>query len=159
MKLNRVQTAQVVAGLNSRRQRVYLDNFGEAAGSFRNSQLENAAVGNTILQGEVNFRPDDLGKLLSGNSKEENDFLRLIADRLVKHQKATEPAPQALSVPVPEEGKVFVFRRSVRVDQGKPLELEMNLAKKLPFDVMKLVLVSLLVLLGAASLAAVQRKA
>ena len=159
VKLNRVQTDQVVAGLNSRRQRVYLDNFGEAAGSFRNSQLENAAVGNTILQGEVNFRPDDLGKLLSGNSKEENDFLRLIADRLVKHQKATEPAPQALSVPVPEEGKVFVFRRSVRVDQGKPLELEMNLAKKLPFDVMKLVLVSLLVLLGAASLAAVQRKA
>ena len=153
VKLNRVQTEQVVAGLNSRRQRLYLDNRVEDIGGFRNSQLEMAAAANGILQGNVNFRPDELEGLLVGNSLEENDFLRRIADRLVKHQKATEPAPQAISVPVPEEGKVFVFRRSVRVDEGKPLALGMVLQKDGVTSAPKLILVLLLVAAGAGSFA------
>ena len=153
MKWNRVQTEQVVAGLNSRRQRLYLDNRVEDIGGFRNSQLEMAATANGILQGNVNFRPDELEGLLVGNSLEENDFLRRIADRLVKHQKATEPAPQAIWVPVPEEGKVFVFRRSVRVDEGKPLALGMVLQKDGVTSAPKLILVLLLVAAGAGSFA------
>ncbi|GHC64418.1 hypothetical protein [Roseibacillus persicicus] len=158
VKLNRVQTDQVMAGLNSRRQRLYLDNAFE--GTFlRNSQLEIAAASNGILQGEVNFRPEELGQLLLGNSREENDFLRRIADRLVKHQKATEPAPQAISVPVPEEGRVFVFRRSVRVDEGKPLELGMKLGKSGSADTFRVVVVLLLLAVGAASFAFGPRRA
>lgn len=129
VKLQRVQTDQVVAGLNSRRQRLYLDNRVEDTGVYRNDELELAAASNVILSGETNFRPDELGNFLRGNSKEENQFLLRIADRLVKHQKATELAAQAISVPVPEEGKVYVFRRSVRVDEGAPLKLEMNLQR------------------------------
>ena len=153
VKLNRVQTDQVVAGLNSRRQRLYLNNRVEDAGGFRNDELEIAAASNSILQGEVDFRPDELEGFLLGNSSEENDFLRRIADRLVKHQKASEPAPQAISVPVPEEGKVFVFRRSVRVDEGKPLELGMALRKEGVSDVAKLILVVLMLVAGAAGVA------
>ena len=159
VKLNRVQTDQVVAGLNSRRQRFYLDNRVEDAGGFRNSLLETAAASNGILQGDVNFRPDQLKELLVGNSFEENNFLRLIADRLVKHQKATEPAPQAISVPVPEEGRVFVFRRSVRVDEGKPLALGMALQKGDSTHVPRLILVLLLLALGAGSFAIGLRRA
>lgn len=151
--LNRVQTDQVVAGLNSRRQRLYLDNRVEDLGFNRNSQLETAAAANGILQGEVNFRPEELGQLLLGNSREENDFLRRIADRLVKHQKATEPAPQAISVPVPEEGKVYLFRRSVRVDEGAPLKLEMDLQHPGESTDTRLALVALLALAAAACLA------
>ena len=151
VKLNRVQTDQVVAGLNSRRQRLYLDNRLEDVGGFRNSQLEVAAASNRILSGDVNFRPDQLAAQLGGNSLEENDFLRRIADRLVRHQKASEPAPQAISVPVPEEGKVFIFRRSVRVDEDKPLALEMVLDRDGSASWEKLGLVALLLVVGAGS--------
>ena len=158
VKLNRVQTDQVVAGLNSRRQRLYLDNRVEDVGGFRNSQLEMAAASNSILTGDVNFRPDELAALLVGNSLEENDFLRRIADRLVKHQKASEPAPQAISVPIPEEGKVFIFRRSVRVDEDKPLALEMALDRDGSASMVRLGLVLLLLVAGAASVAFGVRK-
>ena len=153
VKLNRVQTDQVVAGLNSRRQRLYLDNRVEDVGGFRNSQLEMAAASNSILLGDVNFRPDQLDDLLVGNSREENDFLRLIADRLVKHQKASEPAPQAISVPVPEEGRVFIFRRSVRVDGDKPLMLGMALQRDGAASLVKVLLVLLLVATGTGAVA------
>ncbi|MGJ8723195.1 MAG: hypothetical protein ACSHYB_01450 [Roseibacillus sp.] len=159
VKLNRVQTDQVVAGLNSRRQRLYLDNRVEDIGGFRNSQLEMAAASNAILTGDVNFRPDQLEALLVGNSLEENDFLRRIADRLVKHQKASEPAPQAISVPVPEEGKVFIFRRSVRVDEDKPLALEMALQRDGSASMVRLILVGLLLVTGAGCVAFGVRKA
>ena len=158
VKLNRVQTDQIVAGLNSRRQRLYLDNQSEEPGGFRNSQLERAAIGNTILRGEVDFRPDELNQFLQGNSREENDFLRQIAERLLTHQKATEPAPQAISVPVPEEGRVFVFRRSVRVDEGKPMKLSMNLQKQLVVAWPRLILAGLLLLVGSAGLSFSLRK-
>jgi hypothetical protein len=129
VKLERVQTDQVVAGLNSRRQRIYLDNRVEDAGAYRNDELELAAASNSILRGETNFRPDELSRLLRGNSQEDNQFLVRIADRLVQHQKVTEPVAQALAVPVPEEGKVYVFRRSVRVGEGAPLKLAMTLQR------------------------------
>lgn len=158
VKLNRVQTDQVVAGLNSRRQRLYLDNQMSDAGGIRNSQLEQAAAANGILQGNLNFRPDELERLLVGNSREENEFLRRIADRLIRHQKASEPAPQAISVPIPEEGKVFVFRRSVRVDEGKPLVLAMKLDHDGVADLPKLILVLLLAAVGAAIVASALRK-
>ena len=158
VKLNRVQTDQVVAGLNSRRQRFYLDNRVEDVGGFRNSQLEMAAASNSILSGDVNFRPEQLEAQLGGNSLEENDFLRRIADRLVKHQKASEPAPQAISVPVPEEGKVFIFRRSVRVDEDKPLALEMALDRDGSASFTRLGMVALLLLAGAGSMAFGVRK-
>ncbi len=158
VKLNRVQTDQVVAGLNSRRQRLYLDNRVEDMGGFRNDELEIAAASNSILQGEVNFKPEQLEQLLRGNSWQETSFLRRIADRLVKHQKASEPAPQAISVPIPEEGRVFVFRRSVRVDEGKPLELAMALQKNGSARSGQVIFVLLLLAAGAAGFAFSMRK-
>ncbi|MBK1833790.1 hypothetical protein [Roseibacillus ishigakijimensis] len=128
VKLNRVQSDQIVVGLNSRRQRLYLDNALNDPASARNNELEVAAAANGILQGEVNFKPTDLEQLLLGNSAEENDFLRRIADRLLKHQKTSEPAPQALAVPVPAEGQELIFRRSVRVAGSEPLTLRLALA-------------------------------
>ncbi len=159
VKLNRVQTEQVVAGLNSRRQRVYLENQIEEAVGFRNSQLELAASSNTILLGEVNFRPDELDALLVGNSVEENEFLRRIADRLVRHQKATEPAPQAISVPIPEEGREFVFRRTVRVDEDKPLVLGMVLQEANEWAIVEVVIaLSLLAILAGSFAFGIRRE-
>ncbi|MEM9080598.1 MAG: hypothetical protein AAGC74_07910 [Verrucomicrobiota bacterium] len=150
VKLERVQTDQVAVGLNSRRQRLYLDNRKDENALFRNRDLEVAAANNPILGGDVNFLPSQMGDLLFGNSAEENEVLRRIAARLVKHQKATEPAPQAIAVPIPEEGDVFVFRRAVSVDEGKPLGLRMRMERPGQIGDLRTVLVVFLVLAIAA---------
>ena len=74
-----------VLGLNTRRQRLYLDNRADAS---RNEQLEQAASLNPFIQGKVNFDPQQVDQLLMGNTVEENSSLRGIASRLVDQQLA-----------------------------------------------------------------------
>lgn len=128
VKLENLQTTQAIVGLNTRRQRILLDNE-QVAGSSANGQLLQAAAGNRILQqDQLNFRPQELSQLLGGNSKQDNAVLQQIAGRLVQHQRATEPAPQAIIISLPEEGNVYSFSRSVQVAENSPLELELSFA-------------------------------
>lgn len=125
VQLENLQTQQAVVGLNTRRQRLYLDNNDQAAAP--NEQLEQGAANNPILkEGAVNFRPQDLGQLLQGNTSEDNAVLQRIAGKLVRHQKATDPAPQAISIVRPEEGAVYTFRRTVQVNENQPLALNLR---------------------------------
>lgn len=80
VQLRKLKTQQTVLGLNTRRQRMYLDNRVDAE---RNEQLEQAASLNPFMQGKENFDPQQVDQLLMGNSVEENTALRGIADRLV----------------------------------------------------------------------------
>jgi hypothetical protein len=128
VQLRELQTQQAIVGLNTRRQRMYLDNRADDQDFEVNAQLEQAAVRNGIINmGEVRFRPQEFGQFLEGNTKEENLVLQRIATRLVAHQRSTEPAPQAISVTLPEEGRVFTFTRSVQVKENAPLRLTMKL--------------------------------
>ena len=68
----------------------------------------------------------EFGQFLQGNTKEDNAVLQRIATRLVTHQRSTEPAPQAIGVTLPEEGRVFTFSRSVQVQEDAPLELKLQ---------------------------------
>jgi hypothetical protein len=115
-----------VLGLNTRRQRLYLDNRVDAA---RNEQLEQAASLNPYMQGKVNFDPQQIDQLLMGNTVEENAALRGIAARLVDQQLAAAPAPGAIDVTLPERGRVLTFTRSLQVDGGMPLELTLTVRK------------------------------
>ena len=116
VQLENLQTQQAVVGLNTRRQRLYLDNNRFDTDLADNDQLRQAAAGNQILQqGQLNFRPQQLSQLLQGNTTEDNAVLQQIAARLVQHQRTTEPAPQAITITLPEEGTVYTFSRS-----GKP---------------------------------------
>ena len=127
VQLNNLQTQQAIVGLNTRRQRVYLDNDKEEAALLGNQQILEAAAENPILQQEqLNFRPQELSDLLRGNTSESNYVLQQIASRLVKHQRTTEPAPQAITISLPEEGTIYSFARSVQVAENKPLELDLN---------------------------------
>jgi hypothetical protein len=128
VQLEKLQTEQALVGLNTRRQRLYLDNRVDEQGFERNAQLEVAAARNTIINdGEVRYRKQDVDRFLEGNSKEDNAMLRGIAYSLVTHQRSSEPAPQAIDVIVPEEGRVLTFSRSVQVNENKPLVLELKL--------------------------------
>jgi hypothetical protein len=149
VQLRNLKTQQAVLGLNTRRQRLYLDNRADAT---RNEQLEQAANLNPFMQGKVNFDPQQVDQLLMGNTVEENTALRGIATRLVDQQLATEPAPGAIDVTLPERGRVLTFTRSLQVDGGAPLQLSLAVGKiartSLGFSV--------LLLLAIAGLAALQ---
>ncbi len=126
VQLKTLKTQQAVVGLNTRRQRLYLDN--KSNDSSRNEQLEQAANANPFMQGGTNFDPQQMDQLLMGNTAEENSALRGIASRIVDQQLAAEPAPGAIDVTIPESGKVLTFTRSIQVDGEAPLGLRLSLA-------------------------------
>ncbi|PTY02423.1 hypothetical protein DB347_23750 [Opitutaceae bacterium EW11] len=126
VQLRNLKTQQTVLGLNTRRQRLYLDNRVDAA---RNEQLEQAASLNPFMQGKENFDPQQVDQLLMGNTVEENTALRGIAARLVDQQLSAEPAPGAIDVTLPQAGRVLTFTRSVQVDGGAPLALALKLKR------------------------------
>lgn len=127
VQLENLQTQQAIVGLNTRRQRLYLDNQLGSAPDPANGQLREAASNNPVLQLEqLNFRPQELSQLLAGNSREDNSVLQRIASRLVQHQRTTEPAPQAIVISLPEEGTVYSFSRAVQVSENAPLQLDLH---------------------------------
>ncbi|MEO1618945.1 MAG: hypothetical protein AAFV88_24050 [Planctomycetota bacterium] len=127
VQLENLQTQQAIVGLNTRRQRLYLDNTDSI--SIENQQLRQAAAENPVLQrNDLNFRPQQLSQLLQGNTSEDNQVLQQIAMRLVQHQRTTEPAPQAILISLPEEGTAYTFRRTVQVAEDSPLELNLDFA-------------------------------
>jgi hypothetical protein len=127
VQLENLQTQQAIVGLNTRRQRLFLDNQRGGSAISANEQQRQAAAINPILQAEkLNYRPQELSQLLAGNSNEDNAILQQIAGRLVQHQRSTEPAPQAIVISLPEEGNIYQFRRSVQVAEKSPLELRLQ---------------------------------
>jgi hypothetical protein len=126
VQLRSLKTQQAVIGLNTRRQKLYLDNRADVA---RNESLEQAVNLNPFLQGKVNYHPQQVDQLLMGNTVEENTALRGIATKIVDQQLSADPAPGAIDVTLPERGQVLTFTRSVQVDGGAPLELKLDLAK------------------------------
>ncbi|MEM6472832.1 MAG: hypothetical protein AAF802_24940 [Planctomycetota bacterium] len=127
VQLENLQTQQAIVGLNTRRQRLYLDNSDSLM--TENQQLKQAAAENPVLQlNDLNFRPQQLSQLLQGNTSEDNKVLQQIAVRLVQHQRTTEPAPQAILISLPEEGTKYTFRRTVQVAENAPLELDLDFA-------------------------------
>jgi hypothetical protein len=126
VQLRNLKTQQAVLGLNTRRQRLYLDNRADAA---PNAPLEQAANLNPFMQGKLNFNPQQVDQLLMGNTVEENTALRGIASRIVDQQLAVEPAPGAIDVTLPQAGEVLTFTRSLQVDGAAPLELTLKVEK------------------------------
>jgi hypothetical protein len=126
VQLRNLKTQQTMLGLNTRRQRLYLDNRADAA---RNEQLEQAANLNPFMQGKINFDPQQIDQLLMGNTVEENTALRGIATRLVDQQLTAEPAPGAIDVTLAERGRVLTFTRSLQVDGGAPLDLNLKVGR------------------------------
>jgi hypothetical protein len=122
VQLRNLKTQQTVLGLNTRRQRLYLDNRVETK---RNEQLEQAASLNPFIRGSVNFDPQQVDQLLMGNTVEENTALHGIATRLVDRDLGTEPPPGEIDVTLPEHGTVATFARSLQVDGDSPLELNL----------------------------------
>lgn len=128
VQLRQLKTQQAVLGINTRRQRLALDNRAESPGRD-DGQLEKAADANPVLRGDYNFNPKEFDRFTAGNSAEENAALREIANRIVSQQLAAEPAPAALDISLPEQGKVMTFTRSVQIDGEKPMAIHFRLQR------------------------------
>jgi hypothetical protein len=126
VQLRVLKTQQTMLGLNTRRQRLYLDNRADGP---RNEQLEQAASLNPFMRGKVNFDPQQVDQLLMGNTADENAALKGIASRLVDQQLGAEPAPGAIDLTLPEHGSVLTFTRSLQVDGEAPLGLRLSLGR------------------------------
>jgi hypothetical protein len=159
VQLENLQTQQAIVGLNTRRQRLYLDNSQEGAEMTTNEQLRQAAAENPVLQqDQLNFRPQELSQLLRGNTTEDNTVLQQIAAHLVQHQHTTETAPQAIIISLPEEGDVYTFGRSVQVSENASLELDLDLGSKLKLHLWRIAAVLVLLAAIGASLGFVTTK-
>lgn len=129
VQLRQLKTQQAVLGLNTRRQKLYLDNRSEGS-PVQNAQLERAANDNPVFQGNLNYDPQQYDQLMAGNTADENSALKAIANRIVAQQLAAEPAPVALDVTLPQRGTVLTFGRSVQVEGGKAMTLDLDLKRK-----------------------------
>jgi hypothetical protein len=159
VQLENLQTQQAIVGLNTRRQRLYLDNNRNDTDLVDNQQLREAAADNPVLQqDQLNFRPQQLSQLLRGNTTEDNAILQQIAGRLVQHQRTTEPAPQAIIISLPEEGAVYTFSRSVQVAENVPLELDLTFGSQLQLHLWQTALVLALLAALSATLAFVKTR-
>ena len=129
VQLRELKTQQAVLGLNTRRQKLAIDN--RFAGQETNVQLERAAEANPLFQGNSNYDPRQFDRFLEGNSADENAALKEIANRIVTQQLAAEPAPVPLDITLPERGKVVTFTRSVQVESksDQPMEITLDIKK------------------------------
>lgn len=127
VQLRNLKTQQATLALNTRRQRMYLENVSEV--QVGNKQLEQAAQENPLLQGQTKYDPKQFDRLLEGNTVDENTAMKAIANRIVNQQLAADPAPPALDVTLREAGTVLDFKRSVQVDGGKPMQLKLEIER------------------------------
>jgi hypothetical protein len=129
VQLRTLKTQQAVLGLNTRRQKLVLDNQTAAPQQAENAQLQRAAEVNPVLQGQYNYDPKQFDRFLEGNTADENAALKEIAARIVAQQLAAEPAPAALDITLPERGTVLEFNRSVQVDGDRPMAIDLKLRR------------------------------
>ena len=127
VQLRQLKTQQAVLGLNTRRQKLVLDNSTAASQQGENQQLNRAAEVNPVMRGSYNYDPKQYERFLEGNTADENTTLKEIANRIVAQQLAAEPAPATLDVTLPESGTVLSFTRSVQVDGQRPMAIELKL--------------------------------
>jgi hypothetical protein len=159
VQLENLQTQQAIVGLNTRRQRLFLDNSRDDDAMVDNRQFREAAADNPILQqDQLNFRPQQLSELLRGNTKDDNATLGQIATRLVQHQHTTEPAPQAIIISLPEEGSVYTFTRSVQVAENAPLQLDLDFGSQYRLHLWQILVVAALLIGFATAMVTTSRK-
>ena len=161
VQLRELQNSQAVVGLNTIRQRSYLNNgiSVEDFGFQRNEQFEQSASQNPLMRGTLNYDPSQVDELLAGNSAQVTSALKRMADRIVSQQDAAEPASQAIESQLPEHGRIYTFARSVQVAGGDPLELNFSITRTEEPNLWNVVgmLVGVIILFGCALGARVRR--
>ena len=131
VKLKRNLTSQAMMELNTRRQRLYMDNKFEG-NILKNDALEEAASRNPLFNGKDGFNPKQINDYLQGNSSEEIQAMSRIAEKLISPQMTAYTVPQAIDVDVLDSSKVLVFHQDIHLAGDTPLALEVGLNESAP---------------------------
>ena len=150
VQLRNLRNQQAMMGLNTRRQKLYLENKSVSNMVDFNDAFEEAANNNPLFQGKDNYQPEQVEQLLMGNSAEERDAMQRIADRMVSQQLAAQPAAQTIEVTLPQAGALLHFSRASQLNPDMPLVLELEIEHPSNYGAGHVI--GLLVILFAAAL-------
>ncbi|MEM8954824.1 MAG: hypothetical protein AAGD22_11790 [Verrucomicrobiota bacterium] len=70
----------------------------------------------------------------------------------MRHQRTIDPAPQNITITLPETGTIYTFNRSVQVSENAPLELKLGFASTQKIGFWNAILVLLLLAALATTL-------
>lgn len=121
------QWQHALMGLNTRRQKMYLENKADGNSAASNIALEEAAGRNPLFRGHYDYDPNQVQDFMQGMDEGERSALEEIAKLLVSPDIHNMSAPQAIDVTVPEMGSVLEFERKINLGETEPLSLELSL--------------------------------
>lgn len=142
VQLNNLKLQQALVGLNVRQAAT-----ANATDAFANKLRD--------LRGrkEVNYTQQDAKAIIDRNSADENAAFMRLAQRLIQQQDAAVSSPAAIHASVPEQGRLFTFKRSVAVDPQADLKitLQAKAAKAAPLGTRFLILLGAFIALAGFS--------
>lgn len=130
VKMENVARQNAIIGLNTRLQRLYMDNeFSELATlQGQNDQIQAATRANPVFtNGSLNVGQADFQNIIRGNNAEVNRVHKTIASKWVRNQRIAEPVGQMIDPVMPVSGESLVFTRMIQVDGEEALELDLEL--------------------------------
>lgn len=130
VKMENVAKQNAIIGLNTRLQRLYVDNEGAelAVPQGQNDQIQAAMRANPVFtNGSLNVGQDDFQNIIQGNNAEVNRVHKTIASKWVRNQRIAEPVGQMIDPVIPAHGESLVFTRMIQVDGEEALELDLEL--------------------------------
>jgi hypothetical protein len=139
VQLNNLKLQQALVGLNVRQSAV----AGEA---------DAVAAKLRDLRGrkEATYTQQDAKAIIDRNTAEENAAFMRLAERLIQQQDAAVSSPAAIRATIPEQGRLFTFKRAVVVNQWADLRigLEASTARTVSLGLRLLILAGAVLLLA-----------
>ena len=130
VKMENVAKQNAIIGLNTRLQRLYMDNEGAelAIPKGQNDQIEAAMRANPVFtNGTLNVGEAEFQSIIRGNNAEVNRIHKTIANKWVRNQRIAQPIVQMIDPVMPVSGESLVFTRMIQVDGEEALELDLGL--------------------------------
>lgn len=152
VQLRKLRNQQAFIALNTRRQKLYLDNKADGNTVVHNGALEEAAKLNPLFKGETNYQQGQIDDLLQGTTEEERRAMQNIANRMIGQQLAAQPAPQAIDVTMPQHGQLLHFHRSIQLSADTPIALELEIEQQSSYSWLTVLGLSLLIFVSSTTM-------
>lgn len=139
VQLNNLKLQQALVGLNVR-QAAAAGEADPVAGRVRDVRGRKEAA----------YTQQDAKAIIDRNTAEENAAFMRLAERLIQQQDAAVSSPAAIRATIPEQGRLFTFKRAVVVDQWADLRigLEASSARTASLGLRLLILAGAVLLLA-----------
>jgi len=124
--LVKIKWQNALMGLNTRNQKMYLENKVEGNIFSTNKALEEAAGRNPLFKGQFNYNPNQVGDYMQGMDEEDKAALKEIARLIVSSSSYAITAAQAMEITIPEMGTLVEFERKIHLSQTEGLKLVLD---------------------------------